>query len=279
MRAVGHHAPTVPAGSILKDLRLGDKVHHIEAEARHAAVAPEAHHIHECIAHLGVCPIEVRLAHIVHVQVPFAQARLPLPGAPAKGALPVGGRFPRVAGARASPPVAQDVEALVALIASKRPLEPGVLHGGMAEHHVEHDAEASRSGLAHKLVEIVHRSVDRIYRAVIRDVIAVVALRGGEERRDPHIVDSQRGQVVELRGDARQVADAIAIAVAKALDVDLIDDRLAQVAFGSCHRAHAPLSYRCRACRRVVAVAIARLLSATTHRGTWAFKHPGAPVV
>lgn len=58
-------------------------------------------------------------------------------------------------------------EALVALIAGKRLLEPGVLHGGMAEHHVEHDAEASRSGLAHKLVEIVHRSVDRIYRAVI----------------------------------------------------------------------------------------------------------------
>ena len=154
-----------------------------------------------------------------------------------------------------------------------------MFHGGMAEHHVEHDAEASRSGLAHKFVEIVHRSVDRIYRAVIRDVIAVVALRGGEERRDPHIVDSQRGQVVELRGDARQIADAIAIAIAKALDVDLIDDRLAQVAFGSCHRAHAPLSYRCRACRRVVAVAIARFLSATTHRGTWAFKHPGAPVV
>lgn len=58
-------------------------------------------------------------------------------------------------------------EALVALIAGKRPLEPDMFHGGMTERHVEHDAEASRSGLAHKLVEIVHRSVDRIYCAVI----------------------------------------------------------------------------------------------------------------
>jgi hypothetical protein len=42
----------------------------------------------------------------------------------------------------------------------------------------------------------------------------------------PQAFDSQRLQVIELLGDAVEIADAVAVAVAKRTDKDLIENRV-----------------------------------------------------
>jgi hypothetical protein len=61
---------------------------------------------------------------------------------------------------------------------------------------------------------------------VVRHVVARVAERRGEARVDPDRVHAQPGQVVQVVDDPRQVANPVAVAVGKALRVDLVDDGL-----------------------------------------------------
>ena len=61
-------------------------------------------------------------------------------------------------------------------------------------------------------VEIGQRAEDRIDLAIIGDVVAEILHRRGEEGRHPDRVDAQVGDMVESRGDARQIADAVAVA-------------------------------------------------------------------
>ena len=60
---------------------------------------------------------------------------------------------------------------------------------------------------------------------VVADVVAAVAQRRGEERRQPEAVDAEPLQVVELVGQAAQVAGAVAVAVVEAADEHLVEDR------------------------------------------------------
>ena len=173
----------------------------------------------------------------MHVQVPLAQVRLPLPGAASKDALPVGGRLAGVIRPHGALSIAQYVVALVALFPRQRTLEPFMLVGGVAQHHIEHDAHAALAGRGDKLVKILHGAVPRIDGAIVRHVIAVVALRRGVERREPQIVDAKVCQIVELGSDAGQIAQAIAIAIAEALHVDLVHDAILVIRLSG-HRIH-----------------------------------------
>ncbi|MNW07819.1 hypothetical protein D3C71_2044940 [compost metagenome] len=47
--------------TVRKPLILGDKVHHIHAEAVHTFIQPEAHQIKYFLAKLRALPIQVRL--------------------------------------------------------------------------------------------------------------------------------------------------------------------------------------------------------------------------
>ena len=62
--------------------------------------------------------------------------------------------------------------------------------------------------------------------AVIRDVVAIVAQRRGEEGHAPYRVDPQFLEVAELFFKPLKIADAIPVAVVEGADVDLIDDRV-----------------------------------------------------
>ena len=59
---------------------------------------------------------------------------------------------------------------------------------------------------------------------VVGDVVAVVAQRRGVEGQQPDRVDAERLHVVELLGQAAEVADAVAVGVGEGLDVQLVDD-------------------------------------------------------
>ena len=66
---------------------------------------------------------------------------------------------------------------------------------------------------------------------VIGYVIAVVGVGGGIKGREPYAVDIERGNVVQLRQNAPQIADTVAVAVAEAPRPYLIDSHLLVPAF------------------------------------------------
>ena len=94
----------------------------------------------------------------------------------------------------------------------------------MVEYHVEHDADAARLCLADECIDILHCAEARVDGAVVGDIVAAIVLRRDEERREPEEVDTEFLQIVELRGDAGQIAESVAVRVIEGFRVDLVDD-------------------------------------------------------
>ena len=102
--------------------------------------------------------------------------------------------------------------------------EPLVLVGGVVHHHV-HDHRgccaswprrpAGRSRPACRMRDRCSRS--RRCRSRNRPAAK-------DRRREPDRVDAERLQVIQPRGDAVQVADAVAVGILKAARINLIDD-------------------------------------------------------
>jgi hypothetical protein len=78
----------------------------------------------------------------------------------------------------------------------------------------------------YEAVEVGERAELRVYRFVVAHVVAEVNLRRRVERSNPDRVHAERREVVELRRDAVQVADAVAVRVLKAAGVDFVKDRV-----------------------------------------------------
>ena len=105
-----------------------------------------------------------------------------------------------------------------------RALEPLVLVGRVVHHQLGDDAQLAAMRLVEKRLKVVQRAVLRIDVRVVGDVVAVVLQRRGEERQQPDRRDAQVLDVIEPLGQAAEVADAVAVAVAKRADVQLVDD-------------------------------------------------------
>src|SRR6185437_798924 len=153
------------------------------------------------------------------VEIVLPPARLPGPGGAAEHREPIVGR--RAVGTRIAPhiPVVARPGTAGTAVA-----EPRMLVGGVAADQVDQHVEAERMRALDQPVEIVERAEYRIDRAMIGHVIAEVAHRREEERRGPYGVDAERRDIIELRRDAGQVADAVAIRIAETARIDLIDD-------------------------------------------------------
>ncbi len=95
---------------------------------------------------------------------------------------------------------------------------------GVIDDQLGHDPDVATMRLVEKSLEILDRPELRIDRLVLRDVVAVVPERRGVERQQPQTVDAERFDVVELVQQTDEIAEAIAIAVAKGFDVELIDN-------------------------------------------------------
>ena len=106
-------------------------------------------------------------------------------------------------------------------------LEPDVVVGGVVRDDVDDDADAAGvQGFEHG-VEVVEGPQARVDVAVVRHVVAAVGELGGIEGTQPDRVDAEFAQVVGAGGDARQIAQPVAVRVGEAAGVDLVDDGLA----------------------------------------------------
>ena len=227
--AVGVEAAAVALVVVLEHFGLGDQVDHVEAEALDALALPEAEDRGQLGPDLGVLPVQVGLADVEQVQVPLAQAGHILPGRAAEFGHPVGGQLVGAA-------LLEDVVVLILLLPGQSPLEPRVVGGGVVEHHVQHQADAALVRLPDEGLQVLHRAETGVDGAVVGHVVAVVMLRRGEEGGQPEVIHPQVLEIVQLGGHAGQVAQAVAVGVAKRFGVDLVDDFILKI----CHESHLP---------------------------------------
>jgi len=91
------------------------------------------------------------------------------------------------------------------------------------QHLIDHHLEAEFVRTLHECADIVKRAEHRVDVAIVADVVAEVLHRALEERRQPDRINAEPGHVFQFAGDARQVADAVAVAVGVAARIDLVD--------------------------------------------------------
>ncbi len=107
-----------------------------------------------------------------------------------------------------------------------RPQEPWVLVRGVIHHELGHDPDAARMRLVDHDFQVVDRPHFGVHGHVIRDVVAVVAAGRRAERQQPDRGDAEILDVVELRGEAREVSDAVAVRVEERARAKLVNDRV-----------------------------------------------------
>ncbi len=94
--------------------------------------------------------------------------------------------------------------------------------GRVRPHLVDDHFQAERVRLLDHGVELVKGAKDWIDAKMITDVVTKVAHRRCEKWRQPEAVDAETRHVIETPEDAREVADAVAIAVLEAARIDLV---------------------------------------------------------
>ena len=105
-----------------------------------------------------------------------------------------------------------------------RLLEPCVLVGRVVDDQVHDQLDPAVVQLLDELVDVVERAEERVDVLVVRDVVAVVVLRRRVHRGQPHHVDAEHRQVVEVPEDPLDVADPVAVRVGERPGIDLVDD-------------------------------------------------------
>ena len=198
---------------------IGDGV---EPEAVDAGIEPALHHLDHGADDARIVEVEIRLVR--EEAMPVVGLRFRIPG-------PV--RFLGVgeddAGLRvALVGVAPDIPVARARAgrAAARAPEPGMLVRGVIDDEFGDDAQPAPLRFGDEAAEVLHRAEVGIDRAVVGDVVTVVAAGRRIERQQPDGGDAELLQIIELLGQAREVADAVIVAVGERLDVQLVDDRV-----------------------------------------------------
>ena len=107
-------------------------------------------------------------------------------------------------------------------LARARVLEPRVLIRRVVEHEVEHHPDVALVRGGDERVERREVAVIGIDISIIRDVVSGVLERGRHDGHEPDGVDAEVLQVVELRREPREIADAVAVRVLERAHVHLV---------------------------------------------------------
>jgi len=193
-------------------------VDRIEPEAVDAALEPEAHDVEHRVLHIRIVEVEIGLLGEEIVEVILAAAGVPLPGATAEDGRPVVGRRTILLGIGPDIPVSAGIGAAELALA-----EPGVFGRGVRQHLVHDHLHAERVGAGDQRVEIVEAAEEPIDLLIVGDIVAHVGLGRLVDRREPDAIDAEGGNVIEAAHDAREVTDAVTVAVLKGARIDLID--------------------------------------------------------
>ena len=160
----------------------------VDAEAVDAALEPEAHDLVERLAHLVVPPVEIRLLGQEVVQVVLTALLVERPRRAPEDRLPVVRRRP--VGLRVAPYVP---------VALRGIAEPWMPVARVVGDEVEQHAQVPTPRLDDQIFEVPHRPELGMHAVVVGDVVAPVAIRRREGRIQPHRVDAEPLEVVELR--------------------------------------------------------------------------------
>src|SRR6266496_1958003 len=194
--------------------------HRIQPKTIDSHFQPEFHDAPHLVAHLRIVIIQIGLVAKKTMPVILLRNRIPGP----IGELSIEKNDPRslvlAVGVAPHIPVAFEV-----VPRTTRFLKPRVLVGSMVQNHFDDDANIPLVSSGKKGLKIIQRTVGRIYRPVIGNVVSVISQRRGEKRHQPDRIDAQILQVVELLRQATEISVAVAAAVVKSPNVDLIDDR------------------------------------------------------
>ncbi len=99
-----------------------------------------------------------------------------------------------------------------------------MLVGGVIQHQLGNHAQPAPVGLAQKTLKVFQRAVRGMDVGVIGDVVAVVAQRRGAEGQEPNGGYAEVLQVIELLGQAAEIADAVGDAVEEGAHVHFVND-------------------------------------------------------
>jgi len=99
-----------------------------------------------------------------------------------------------------------------------------VLVGGVVQHQLGDHPEVLAAGFAEQQPEVAQGSVGLVDRLVVGDVVAVVLQRRRVEGQQPQRGDPELLEVLELRHQAAQVPDPVAVRIVERPDVHLVDD-------------------------------------------------------
>lgn len=100
-----------------------------------------------------------------------------------------------------------------------------MLVAGVIDDDVDDEPHAASVHLGDETVNVGERPEDRVHALIVADVVPVVRVRRRVERRHPYNVGSKRLDVIDSLDDARDVANPIAVTIAEAPRIDLIDNR------------------------------------------------------
>ena len=178
---------------------------------------------------VGVVPVEIGLGRREQVQVPLARRAVRVRGARPRRTGEVGrparGHLVAVRTATGVEPEPRSLGR--AGRRRERGLEPGVLVRNMIGDHIDDGPDPERGSLGDQLLRLLERAEGRVDRAVVRDVVAAVGQRRAIPGGEPDGIDPEGRQIGQPRPDPSDVADAIAVAVGEAPDVELVDDGVA----------------------------------------------------
>ncbi len=225
-----HPAPQLPQegvglGQVLAvgPLALVEVGHRVEPQPVHSHAEPEIERREGRLLDRRVVEVQIRLVRVE--PVPVVRARVGIPGP--VGALEILEDDPRIG--VAVDRVAPDVEVPRPRARSRAPgpLEPGVLVRRVVQHQLGDHPKAAPVRLPQEGPEVLQGAVRRVDVGVVRDVVAVVLERRGIEGQQPDRGNAEILEIVQLLGEARDITDAVALAVTKCADVHLVDDRVA----------------------------------------------------
>ena len=91
--------------------------------------------------------------------------------------------------------------------------------------------------------EIIERTVHRIDRLVIRDIIAIVIARRLIDRGKPDSIHAERCYVIKAADDTFEITNAITIGIREASWIYLIDHKILEPVLASLHRTSSMLAF------------------------------------